>query len=250
MVRANKLEAGFFAQHQVDDLEPGGTPYTHVAERMRGEAESKIRGRAALIGFSGGRADTRVEALSGGEKARLLMGLATFDGPQLLILDEPTNHLDIDSRGELIEAINDYEGACIIVSHDRRLLEACVDRLWLVAGGTVKPFDGDVADYGRFVLGQGAPGPQKKPAAPKPAAAPARKRDAGPLKRELAALEDKMTRFQDLLRRVDEALADAGATGGDALKLAELAARRGDLERALAAAEEAWLELSEEAEGA
>ncbi len=176
------------------------------------------------------------------------MGLATFDGPQLLILDEPTNHLDIDSRGELIEAINDYEGACIIVSHDRRLLEACVDRLWLVADGTVKPFDGDVADYGRFVLGQGAPSPQKKPAAPtKPVAAPARKRDAGPLKRELAALEDKMTRFQDLLRRVDEALAEAGATGSDALKLAELASRRGDLERALAAAEEAWLELSEEA---
>ena len=137
---------------------------------MRGAAESKIRGRAAMIGFSGARADTKVEALSGGEKARLLMGLATFDGPQLLILDEPTNHLDIDSRAELIEAINDYEGACILVSHDRRLLEACVDRLWLVANGTVKPFEGDLADYGRFVLGQGAPRPQKKRAlAPKPA---------------------------------------------------------------------------------
>ena len=180
MVRANKLEVGFFAQHQVDDLEPGGTPYTHVAERMRGEPESKIRGRAAMIGFSGARADTRVEALSGGEKARLLMGLATFDGPQLLILDEPTNHLDIDSRAELIEAINDYEGACILVSHDRRLLEACVDRLWLVANGTVKPFDGDLADYGRFVLGQDAPAPQKRrePAA-KPAPAPNRGRGRG-----------------------------------------------------------------------
>ncbi len=256
MMRANKLETGFFAQHQVDDLEPGGTPYTHVAEKMRGEAESKIRGRAALIGFSGGRADTKIEALSGGEKARLLMGLATFDGPQLLILDEPTNHLDIDSRAELTEAINDYEGACILVSHDRRLLEACVDRLWLVAGGTVKPFDGDVADYGRFVLGQGAPSPQKKPAARpgaaagKPAAGPSRKRDPGALKREIAALEDKMTRFQDLLRRVDEALAEAGAAGGDALKLADLAARRGELEKALTAAEEAWLELSEQTEGA
>ena len=79
-----------------------------------------------------------------------MMGLAAFDGPQLLILDEPTNHLDIDSRGELIEAINDYEGACILVSHDRRLLEACVDRLWLAANGTVKPFDGDLADYSRI----------------------------------------------------------------------------------------------------
>ena len=155
MVRANKLDVGFFAQHQVDDLEPGGTPYSHVAERMRGETETKIRGRVAMIGFSGGRADTKIEALSGGEKARLLMGLATFDGPQLLILDEPTNHLDIDSRAELIEAINDYEGACILVSHDRRLLEACVDRLWLVANGTVTSFDGDLADYTRFVLGQG-----------------------------------------------------------------------------------------------
>ena len=248
MVRANKLEVGFFAQHQVDDLAPGGTPYTHVAERMRGAAESKIRGRVALIGFSGQRADTRIEALSGGEKARLLMGLATFDGPQLLILDEPTNHLDIDSRGELIEAINDYEGACIIVAHDRRLLEACVDRLWLVANGTVKPFDGDLADYGRTVLGQASPAPQKRcEAAPKPAPAPSRGRGQSTLKRDLAALEERMNRFQDLLRRVDAALMEAGAAGGDALKMADLAERRGELERALASAEEAWLDLSEQA---
>ena len=250
MVRANKLEVGFFAQHQVDDLAPGGTPYTHVAERMRGEPESKIRGRAAMIGFSGARADTKVEALSGGEKARLLMGLATFDGPQLLILDEPTNHLDIDSRGELIEAINDYEGACIIVSHDRRLLEACVDRLWLVASGTVKPFDGDLADYGRYVLGQGAPAAAEEARAGPEARAGAgpQPRPGGRLRRELAALEDRMSRFQDLLRRVDEALMEASAAGGDALKIADLAQRRGELERALPSAEEAWLELSEQAE--
>jgi ATP-binding cassette subfamily F protein 3 len=251
MARASKLEVGFFAQHQIGDLEPGGTPYSHVAARMRGQPESKIRGRTAVIGFSGARADTRVEALSGGEKARLLMGLAAFDGPQLLILDEPTNHLDIDSRAELIEAINTYEGACILVSHDRRLLEACVDRLWLVAKGTVRPFDGDLADYGRFVLDEGAPPPERKPAAAaKPAPPVSRKRDPAPLKRELAQLEDKMNRFQDLLRRVDEALVEAGASGGDALKMADLAARRADLERALSAAEEAWLELSEQAEGA
>jgi ATP-binding cassette subfamily F protein 3 len=173
-----------------------------------------------------------------------LMGLATFDGPQLLIFDEPTNHLDIDSRAELIEAINEYEGACILVSHDRRLLEACVDRLWLVANGTVKPFEGDIADYGRFVLNQNAPTPQrtKREQSPRPAPAQA------PLKRELAALEDKVNRFQDLLRRIDQALAKASASGGDALKIADLAQRRGDLERALASAEWAWLELSEQAE--
>ena len=251
MVRANKLDVGFFAQHQIDDLEPGGTPYSHVANRMRGEAEAKIRGRAAMIGFSAARAGTKVEQLSGGEKARLLMGLATFNGPQLLILDEPTNHLDVDSRAELIEAINDYEGACILVSHDRRLLEACVDRLWLVANGTVKPFDGDLADYGRFVLSQGAPAPLKAKREPTPKLAPGQGRNRGqpPLRRELAALEDRMSRFQDLIRRIDEALTEVSAIGGDALKMADLAARRGDLERALATAEEAWLELSEEAEG-
>jgi ATP-binding cassette subfamily F protein 3 len=248
MVRANKLDVGFFAQHQIDDLEPGGSPYSHVAERMRGQPESKIRGRTAMIGFSGARADTKVEQLSGGEKARLLMGLATFNGPQLLILDEPTNHLDIDSRAELIEAINEYEGACILVSHDRRLLEACVDRLWLVANGTVKPFDGDIADYSRFVLNPGAPAPKpKREPAFKPAPPPSRGRSTGPLKRELDALEVKMNRFQDLLRRIDEALANASATGREAPKIADLAQRRGELERALASAEEAWLELSERA---
>ena len=248
MIRANKLEVGFFAQHQIDDLEPGGTPYSHVAERMRGEVESKIRGRAAMIGFPGARADTKVDQLSGGEKARLLMGLANFDGPQLLILDEPTNHLDIDSRAELIEAINEYEGACILVSHDRRLLEACVDRLWLVANGTVKPFEGDIADYGRFVLGQNAPTQQKTKREQTPKRAPSGGRGQGPLKRELVTLEDKMNRFQDLLRRIDGALAEASASGGDALRIADLAQRRGDLERALASVEEAWLELSEQAE--
>ena len=249
MTRANRLQVGYFAQHQIDDLEPDGSAYAHVAERMPGEPERKIRSRAATIGFSGARADTRVEALSGGEKARLLMGLATFDGPQLLILDEPTNHLDIDSRAELIEAINDYEGACILVSHDRRLLEACVDRLWLTANGTVKPFDGDLADYGRFVLSADAEPAQRRkrePASPSPAAR--LRRDAAPRKRELAALEDKMNRFQDLLRRVDQALALASAPGGDALKIADLAEKRADLERALTASEEAWLELSVEAE--
>jgi ATP-binding cassette subfamily F protein 3 len=254
ITRANKLEVGFFAQHQVDDLEPGGTPYSHVAERMRGSPESKIRGRAALIGFSGARADTKVSLLSGGEKARLLMGLATFDGPQLIILDEPTNHLDIDSRAELIEAINEYEGACILVSHDRRLLEACVDRLWLVAGGTVRAFDGDVADYSRFVLGGAAPKESRDP--PKPPAASERqpggkaRREIGPLRKEIVATEQKMHRFQDLIRRIDEALASSSETAGNSAKIVDLAQKRGELEKALLATEETWLALSAEAESA
>jgi ATP-binding cassette subfamily F protein 3 len=245
MTRANRLQVGYFAQHQIDELEPGGSVYDHVAERMRGEAVSKIRGRAAMIGFSGARADTKVDSLSGGEKARLMMGLAAFDGPQLLILDEPTNHLDIDSRGELIEAINDYEGACILVSHDRRLLEACVDQLWLAANGTVKPFEGDLSDYSRFVLGADERPEQRRK---RELALPAGPRREPQLKRELAALEDRINRFHDLLRRVDEALAQASARGGDAAKIAELAAKRAELERTLLASEEAWFELSAEAE--
>ena len=175
MIRANKLDVGFFAQHQVDDLDASGTPYTHVAERMPGAPEAKIRARVARIGFSGGRADTSIGQLSGGEKARLLMGLATFEGPQLLILDEPTNHLDIDSRAELIDAINDYEGACILISHDRRLLEACADRLWLVANGTVRAFDGDLEDYAGDVLGESRPAPEKPEA--RRAGTPKRRQD-------------------------------------------------------------------------
>ena len=252
--RASKLDVGFFAQHQIDDLDPAGTPYSHVARLTPGAPEAKIRARAAQMGFSAQKADTAVSLLSGGEKARLLMGLATFDGPQLVILDEPTNHLDIDSRAELIEAINDYEGACILVSHDRRLLEACVDRLWLVADGGVKPFDGDLDDYRRLVLSRATPaGEAGKADAPGNRAAERReaakvRRDLAPLRKEIAAAAEKMQRFADLLARVDEALARPEAFAGDAVKGLELSRQRGELEKALVAAEELWLALSSEAE--
>jgi len=243
MVRAARLEAGFFAQHQVDDLEPGGTAYSHVAAKMRGEAESKIRGRVARIGFSSGRADTPVSKLSGGEKARLLMGLATFDGPQLLILDEPTNHLDIDSRDELMKAINDYEGACILISHDRRLLEASADRLWLVADGVVRDFDGDLDDYARKVLGR----PEEAKASAR-LAKPTARAEGPPLQKQIVAIEQKMQKFQDLLARVDEALAAAAGQGTASSQALDLAVRRRELEQALVAAEETWLNLSQQAE--
>ena len=243
MVRASKLEAGFFAQHQVDDLASGGSAYSHIAAKMRGEPEAKIRGRVARVGFSSARANTPVEQLSGGEKARLLMGLTTFDGPQLLILDEPTNHLDIDSRAELIEAINEYEGACILISHDRRLLEACADRLWIVGNGQVRNFDGDLDDYARLVLGQSA----EKPAT-RPKVVPAARGQETSLDRQITAAEQKVHRFQDLLRRVDEALAKAAVHGASSTQALDLAAKRRELERALDAAEETWLALSMKAE--
>ncbi|HXW18952.1 MAG TPA: ABC-F family ATP-binding cassette domain-containing protein [Roseiarcus sp.] len=258
--RASRLEVGYFAQHQVEELDLALTPFGYVAALIPDAPESKKRARAAEMGFSGARADTKVALLSGGEKARLLMGLAAFQTPQLLILDEPTNHLDIDSRGELIEAINDYEGACVLISHDKRLLEACVDRLWLVADGAVKPFEGDIEDYRRFVLtGASSPAKEVEGAAMKsprrlaeaPPEAGRTRRDSGPLRKEIAAAEDKMHRFADLLARVDEALAKPDAfTGDDAFKMRDLLRQRGDLEKALAAAEELWLSLSSEAEAA
>jgi ATP-binding cassette, subfamily F, member 3 len=252
--RASKLAVGFFAQHQVDDLETSGTAYTHVAAQTPGEPEAKIRARCARIGFSSARADTRVAELSGGEKARLLMGLATLRAPQLLILDEPTNHLDIDSRSALLEAINDYEGAVILVSHDRRLLEACADRLWLVADGTVKPFDGDLEDYRRYVLERSRAlddGDERNERASQAEfrreAARARL-EAAPLRKKLADLDQRLEKLNDLLQRVDAALGEPDAFAKDPARAAQLASQRGELERTIAACEEDWLELAAQIE--
>src|SRR6202140_1116883 len=152
VTRADKLSVGYFAQHQVDELNLDGSPYDHVRKLMPDATETKIRGRTGAIGFSGKPGETLVRNLSGGEKPRLLLGLATFFGPNMIILDEPTNHLDIDSRAALAEAINDYPGAVIMVSHDRYLIEACADQLWVVADRAVTNFDGDLDDYRRMVL--------------------------------------------------------------------------------------------------
>ncbi|QXX74345.1 putative ABC transporter ATP-binding protein YheS [Methylovirgula sp. HY1] len=254
--RSSKLTVGFFAQHQVDDLDLTATPFQCVAALMRDAPESKIRSRCAQMGFPNIKADTKVAQLSGGEKARLLMGLATFHGPHLLILDEPTNHLDIDSRAALIEAINDYQGAVILVSHDRHLLAACADRLWLVDQGTVKNFAGDMEDYTKYVLDKasGTKSAGKTNAevvAAKPMAAPKSAVKPSPtLKKRLATAEEKMTRFQTLIGKVDAALADPDAFIIQPTKAAQLAKQRNELARALAAAEEEWLELSSESEAA
>jgi len=255
-VRAPKLEAGFFAQHQIEDLNATDTPYSVFARLMPGAPEARIRGRAARTGFSGARAETKVENLSGGEKARLLLGVASFHGPHLLILDEPTNHLDIDSRAALIEAINEHEGAVVLVSHDRYLLEACAERLWLVDGGTVRAFDGDMDDYARLVLsksrdedGQGRRAAETVASVEK--APPAReRRDSGGLRRKLGQAEERVEKFVALLARVDATLAAPDAFSRNPQEAARLAQQREELARALASAEEQWLALAGEAEGA
>jgi ATP-binding cassette, subfamily F, member 3 len=251
VVRAAKLEAGFFAQHQIDDLNEQDTPYSVFAALMPGAPEARIRTRAAQTGFSGARAETKIERLSGGEKARLLLGVASFAGPHLLILDEPTNHLDIDSRAALVEAINAHEGAIVLVSHDRYLLEACADQLWLVEGGTVRVFDGDVDDYARYVLARanGDARDARKQEEEEPREKPRRvegKRDAGQARRKLAAAEERMKKLGELLARVDAALTDPDAFSRNPQEANRLAQQRADLATALADAEDQWLALSDE----
>ncbi|HTV32002.1 MAG TPA: ABC-F family ATP-binding cassette domain-containing protein [Methylocella sp.] len=250
---ASRLEIGFFAQHQLDELDPAQTPYQYVAARMPEGTEAKIRARCAQLGFPNVKADTKIALLSGGEKARLLLGLASFDGPHLLILDEPTNHLDIDSRAALIEAINAYEGAVILVSHDKYLLEACADRLWLVENQTVRPFDGTIEDYNKYILDRSTSSDGRKPAKPRadsreearaqnpssPRQSPAR------ISKRLNAIEEKLHKFHELIARIDATLADPSTFSKAPAKAAQLVAQRGELERRLGEAEEEWLALAE-----
>ncbi|HUZ67011.1 MAG TPA: ABC-F family ATP-binding cassette domain-containing protein [Beijerinckiaceae bacterium] len=258
--RSSKLQVGFFAQHQIDDLDPAGTPFSHIAPLMPGATEAKTRARCARMGFPNVKAETRIAELSGGEKARLLMGLATFHGPHLLILDEPTNHLDIDSRAALIEAINEYAGAVILVSHDQRLLEACVDRLWLVADGTVNPFDGDMDDYRRIVLSrasavtetprESADDDERTSQAELRREAARTRKETAPLRKRLDAIAERVKKFELLLQRVDETLAHPEAFAKDPARALQLSAQRGELEKALASAEEEWLTLAGDLEAA
>src|SRR5580692_6523117 len=152
MVRENRIKVGWFHQHQIEALDPEDTPLDIIRRALPDDAESARRSRLAQFGLSFEKQETTVANLSGGERARLLLNLVAMAAPHLLILDEPTNHLDIDSRRALLDALNDYEGAVILITHDRSLIDLVADRLWLTADGTIKPFKGDMDDYARFVL--------------------------------------------------------------------------------------------------
>jgi ATP-binding cassette subfamily F protein 3 len=250
VTRVDRLEVAYFAQHQLDELDPSGSAYDHVRRLMPDAPEAKVRARAGAIGFPEAMADTPSSQLSGGEKARLLLGLATLAGPHLVILDEPTNHLDIDSRAALIGAINEHPGAVILVSHDRYLIEACVDRLWLVAGGEVKPFDGDLDDYRRLVLGQARSGGNGQPARTSPGRADQRRAAAqlrnelAPLRRRIAEAETTVQRLTDEIAGIDQTLSNGNLFTRDPAKAAALAKARADAVAALARAEDDWLAAS------
>ncbi|MCS0493613.1 ATP-binding cassette domain-containing protein [Ancylobacter sp. MQZ15Z-1] len=253
MVRAAGLEIAYLAQHQLDELVAEQSVYDHVRRLMPDAPEAKVRSRAAELGFSGGTADTTIAALSGGEKARLLLGLAAFHGPHLLILDEPTNHLDIAARQALIEALNDYPGAVILISHDRSLLDASAERLWLVADGTVRAFEGDLEEYQRLVVGRGASSQRKEAAgsrAQERRQAAEKRAETAPLRKKIKETESLIAKLERSVSGLDGLLADETLYSRDPARAQRIARERADAATALAEAEEAWLELATALESA
>ena len=236
---------------------PDETPVEHVRKLMPLAPEAQVRARVAQMGLATEKMATAAKDLSGGEKARLLMGLAAFHAPNLLILDEPTNHLDIDSRRALIEALNDYSGAVILISHDRHLIEATVDRLWLVADGTVKTFEGDMEEYRDLVVSSGRKKEDKTEAAADQASkadqrkASAEKRaQLAPLKKKINEIESLTAKLEKLIQSLDKELADPALYEKAPAKAAQKVKERGEAAAKLSDAEEQWLLLSSEYEEA
>ena len=233
----SKITVGYFAQHQLDELDEDYSPFEYVSRLMPDMPVAQRRARLGAVGFGANLADSPCSTLSGGEKARLLFFLATFHAPHVLVMDEPTNHLDIDSREALIHAINEYEGAVVLISHDQHIIETCVDRLWLVRDGTVKPFDGDMEDYRNLVLGRN---PVKKAEAPKqvkPITAPPKS------KNHAATLITKIDKQREKIAVLDQALADHSIYREEPKKAADYARLRSKLAGELDEMETQWLEL-------
>ncbi|MEO0624539.1 MAG: ABC-F family ATP-binding cassette domain-containing protein [Pseudomonadota bacterium] len=250
---SSKLRIGYFAQHQTDELVREETPLDHI-RRVRPHLEpARLRAMLAAGGTGAEIAETRVAALSGGQKARLLLTLAALDAPHLLILDEPTNHLDIETREALVSALNAYSGAVILISHDAHLVECVADRLWLVRGGKVAPYDGDMDDYRRLLLAGDAPA--KSDGAPSQRRVERRsaaeiRRALAPLKAEVAACEARLEKIAEMLTKLDERLADPTLYEGPADKIEALQIKRGEIVAGQERAEALWLAAQEALEAA
>ncbi len=258
---SKKLTFGYFAQHQLDELNPQRSAYDHISELMPDKTEAQKRARTAAAGFGHDKADTAAGKLSGGEKARLLFTLAAFQSPHLLILDEPTNHLDVDSREALIHGLNDYEGAVILISHDRHLIEATADRLWLVRDGTVIPYEGDLDSYRAEYLTRSREQKRGGAASLNGSGVPRNKQDErraaanaraelAPMKKRIDAYEREIKDVTAKIARLDHALAEVGLYENEPEKALRLMRDRGELARNLGETEILWLEASERYETA
>jgi ATP-binding cassette subfamily F protein 3 len=255
---ARKLVVGYFAQHQQEELDLSITPIETLSRLRPKLTIEQVRNQLGGFGFSADKQLTLVGKLSGGERARLMLALATLDKPNLLILDEPTNHLDIDARTELLNALNDFDGAVILVSHDRRLIEATAETLLLVSDGKVTPFEGDLDDYRRFLLsGDNTPGrrapeiPEIKANRQEARRGAAEKRQAlKPLKERVEAAESRLTELQAEVAKLDRSLSDPLLFTKDPAKGSAVSKKRAEAARKLAAAESQWLSAQEDYETA
>ncbi|MEL6576264.1 MAG: ATP-binding cassette domain-containing protein, partial [Pseudomonadota bacterium] len=251
---SSKLRIGFFAQHQAEELVASETPLDHIRRARPDELPAALRSRLAQAGIGADIAETPVSALSGGQKARLLLCLSALDAPHLMILDEPTNHLDMESREALVEALNAYNGAVILITHDPHLVELVADRLWLVKDGRVTPYEEDMAAYRRLILAApetatGGGGGDAAGTAERRERAATRKALA-PLKAEVAAAEARLEKINELLERLDAMLADPALYEGPAEKIEALNQKRGELLATQEKAEAQWMAASERLEEA
>jgi ATP-binding cassette subfamily F protein 3 len=258
MKKTPKLRVGYFSQDQEESLDYEGTPFDHMNRALGpGAGEAKVRAQLGRFGFSRDRATLKVGVMSGGEKTRLLLALATRNAPHLLLLDEPTNHLDMDARASLVDAINDFEGAVVLVSHDTHLVKMVADALWVVQNGTVKPFDGDIDEYqAKLLKERGARPPKAEKAADagskkdqRKAAADNRSNKA-PLKKAVDSAEKMLARLTEQLNGVLAKLADPAIYAGPGSVVTELQKEKARLEREVETAERRWLTAQEALEAA
>ncbi|WP_338504055.1 ABC-F family ATP-binding cassette domain-containing protein [Sphingomonas kaistensis] len=247
MVATGKMRVGYFTQYQVEELHGDDTPLQHMSRAMEGHSPAAVRAQLGRFGFSGDKATTVTSKLSGGERARLALALITREAPHLLILDEPTNHLDVDAREALVQALNEYDGAVILISHDRHMVELTADRLVLVDDGKAVDYAGSIEDYIDFVLGRNQPKAETKPKAPKGSKA---REDAKALKKATDEAEKESLRLAEQRSELDRAMFDpSGADPQYArLSMSELSQRRAKVAAALEEAEARWMALAEKLE--
>ena len=252
VTRSPKLVCGFFAQHQIEDMRPEASPFDHLSALMHDAEPESVRARLGRFGFGQEKAFISVGDLSGGERARLNLALVTHDAPALLILDEPTNHLDLETREALVQALNDFPGAVVLVSHDWHLLELVADRLWLVADGTARPFEGDLDDYERQVLDGGGAGNGARRSEAETGDRRAARRLAAERRRELEPLKQRARRAEEILARLtkerkalDRALAEPQSANSNGFAPSEALKRRAEVVQLIERAEIDWLAAEE-----